>query len=149
MQEQSATRAYAYILLTLGGVILMGLGLYFVFIRPPLLPEDPRYMGTTLAEIQSTLPGLVVWLQRVFWVMGGYMFATGLLAVYVALTSFRQRTQGAAITVALSGLTSIGWMAVVNFMINSDFKWLILAFVFPWAVALALYGIEMRRSPRG
>ena len=32
-------------ILALGGIILMGLGLYFIFIRPPLLPEDPRYHG--------------------------------------------------------------------------------------------------------
>lgn len=53
-------------LLVFHGIILMGLGLYFVFIRPPLLPEDPRFMGTTLAEIQATVPGLLIWLRRVF-----------------------------------------------------------------------------------
>lgn len=42
------------------GVILMGLGLYFVFIRHALLPEDPRFMGTTPAEIQATVPGLLI-----------------------------------------------------------------------------------------
>jgi hypothetical protein len=45
-------------LLVFNGIILMGLGLYFVFIRPTLLPEDPRLMGTTLVEIQATMPGL-------------------------------------------------------------------------------------------
>ena len=40
------------------GVWLIGLGLYFAVMRPPLLPEDPRFMGTTLAQIHSapTLP---------------------------------------------------------------------------------------------
>ena len=63
--------------LALSGFILMGLGLYFIFIRPPLLPEDPRFMGTSLDQIQSVIPGLLIWLRRVFWVMGGFMFATG------------------------------------------------------------------------
>ena len=62
--------------LALGGIILMGLGLYFIFIRPPLLPEDNRFMGMTVAQIQSTMPGLLTWLRRVFWVMGGYIFTT-------------------------------------------------------------------------
>ncbi len=128
--------------LALAGIILMGLGLYFVFLRPPLLPEDPRYMGTTLADIQTTLPGLLTWLRRVFWVMGGYMFATGLLTVYVALTSFRSRAKGAAVIVAIAGLASIGWMAVVNFLIASDFKWLLLAFVLPWGIGLGLHRFE-------
>lgn len=118
------------------GVILMGLGLYFVFIRPALLPEDPRFMGTTLAEIQATMPGLLTWLRRVFWVMGGFMFATGVLTTYIAVTAFQQLRRGARSIIALTSLTSIGWMATVNFMINSDFKWLLLAFNLPWIAAL-------------
>jgi hypothetical membrane protein len=137
---------YSAAMLALGGVILMLLGLYFALLRPPLLPEDPRFMGTSMTQIQQSLPGLLIWLRRVFWVMGGYMFATGLLTIYVALTSFRAHVRGAAVVVALSGLSSIGLMAAVNLMIASDFKWLILSFVIPWALALALYRRE-RSSP--
>ena len=125
--------------LTLGGVILIGLGLYFIFIRPALLPEDPRFMGTTLEQIRTAFPGLLLWLPRVFWVMGGYMISTGLLTCYLARTSFRSRTPGAAWVAALSGLTSIGLMVGVNFLINSDFKWLLLAFTAPWLAALWFY----------
>jgi len=128
------------------GVILMGLGLYFFFIRPPLLPEDPRYIGTTLAEIQATLPGLLIWLRRVFWVMGGFMFTGGLLTTYIAVTAFQQLARGARSVIALAGLTSIGWMVVVNFMIDSDFKWLLLAFSLPWVVALVLSWRESRQA---
>lgn len=39
-------------------------------------------------------------------------------------------------------MTSIGWMAVVNFFINSDFMWLILSLTIPWVVALVLYWKE-------
>ena len=131
--------------LVFNGVILMGLGLYFIFIRPPLLPEDPRFMGTTLAEIQATAPGLLIWLHRVFWVMGGYIFTTGLLTAYIAFTAFPQLTRGARFVVAQAGLTSIGWMAIVNFMIDSDFKWLLLAFNLPWIVALV---VAWRESPQ-
>ncbi len=135
-------RPYSATVLALGGVILMLLGLYFALLRPPLLPEDPRFMGTSMTQIQQSLPGLLIWLRRVFWVMGGYMFATGLLTLYVALTSFRARVRGAAVVGAFSGLSSIGLMAVVNLMIASDFKWLILSFVIPWALPLTLYWIE-------
>ena len=128
--------------LALGGAILMALGLYFAFLRPPLLPEDPRFMGSSLAQVQEALPGLSLWLRRVFWVMGGYIFATGLLTVYLALTAFRSRARGAASVVAVSGLASIGLMVVVNFVIASDFRWLILSFALPWAVALVLHRIE-------
>ena len=139
-------RPYSATVLALGGAILMILGLYFVFLRPPLLPEDPRFMGTSMAQIQMSVPGLLIWLRRVFWVMGGYMFATGLLTIYIALTSFRDRFRGAPVVVAISGLTSIGLMATVNLLITSDFRWLILSFVVPWALALALYRSE-RSAP--
>ena len=126
-------------MLALGGAVLMLLGVYFIFVRPPLLPEDPRAMGTTLAQVEAAIPGLAGWLRRVFWVMGGFMFTTGLLTFCVALTSFRARVRGVAGVMALAGLASIGLMAVVNFMIVSDFKWLTLSFVLPWALALGLY----------
>ena len=135
-------RPYSATALALGGTILAILGLYFLFLRPPLLPEDLRSMGTSLTQVQATTPGLLIWLRRVFWVMGGYMFATGLLTLYVAITSFRTRVRGVAGIVGLAGLTSIGWMAVVNFIIGSDFKWLILILVFPWILALVLYHVE-------
>lgn len=135
-------RPYSATVLAFGATTVMILGLYFIFVRPPLLPEDPRSMGTSLAEIQATVPGLLIWIRRVFWVMGGYMFATGLLTFYIAVTAFRTRARGIAGVVMLAGLTSIGWMAVVNFIIASDFKWLILSFFLVWALALLLYGLE-------
>ncbi|HLO14120.1 MAG TPA: hypothetical protein VK206_04765 [Anaerolineales bacterium] len=157
------TKPYASsILLALNGIILMGLGLYFVFLRPALLPEDPRFMGTTLAEIQASLSGLLVWLRRVFWVtlapdahplapparagVGGFILATGLLLLYLAQTTFRAHLTSARLMVALAALGSIGWMAVVNFMIASDFKWLLLTFNLPWISALVLSLGERRKS---
>lgn len=61
-----SARPYGSIALVCGGVIVGGLGPYFVFMRPPLLPEDPRFMGASLADIEATLPGLSAWLRRVF-----------------------------------------------------------------------------------
>lgn len=141
MNVQSiATRA-----LVLGGVILMGMGVYFAFLRPPLLPEDLRYMGATISQIRTALPGLEPWLARVFTVLGGYMFATGLLTVYVAATVFRTGRLSTLAVIAISGLASIGWMAITNFVIDSDFKWALLAFTLPWVVALVLAWLGERK----
>ena len=118
------------------GVLFMGLGLYFVFIRPPLLPEDPRFMGASLADIQGAVPGLLIWLRRVFWVLGGFMFAMGLLTIYIARIAVLHRTRAGRLVVGLASLTSIGWMTIVNFMIASDFKWLLLGFNLPRILAL-------------
>ena len=75
-------KPYASIVLSLAGIILAGMGLYFIFIRPPLLPEDLRYMGSTLQNVNDNIPGLSNWLQKVFWVMGGYIFTIGLLTIF-------------------------------------------------------------------
>lgn len=140
-------RPWASRVLALGGLILIGLGLYFIVARPALLPEDPRYMGTTLPAIRASVPGLEPWLEKVFWVMGGYMIATGLLTGTLALTAVREGRRGVAIVVAATGLVSIGWMATVNFLLDSDFKWLLLAVALLWPVALVLMRLEGARSP--
>ena len=74
--------------------------------------------------------------------MGSYIFTAGLLTVFISLTSFRKRLSGAFGIVAVSGISSIGSMAVVNFIIGSDFKWLLLIFSLPWAIALILYRLH-------
>ena len=132
--------------LALGGIILIGIGLYFIFLRPPLLPEDARYIGSTLEGIQTAMPGLFRWLQKVFWVLGGYIFTVGLFTVYIAFSSFQARTRAVFPVIAFAGLSSIGWMTVVNFIINSDFKWLLIVSAIPWAAALILYRIEGERK---
>src|SRR4029079_10000531 len=104
-----------------------GVGIYFLFLRPPLLPEDIRYIGLTQSELQSVGPRLTSSLSHVFHVMGGYVAATGLLALPLASTSFRDHRAAAAAGAGLAGGLSIGLMAVVNFMIHSDFKWVLLA----------------------
>ena len=129
-------RGLAQISLGLGGLVLMGMGAYFAFLRPPLLPEDARYVGASLAQIQSAIPGFLPWVSRVFAVLGGYLFATGMLTAYLAAASFRDTKPLPIAVLAISGLASIGWMAVTNFLIDSDFKWLLLAFVLPWLVAV-------------
>ena len=77
-------KPYSASFLTLGGFLLAGMGIYFVFFRPPLLPEDSNYIGVTSSAIQNSIPGVSIWLQKVFRVMGGYIFTTGLLTMYVA-----------------------------------------------------------------
>ena len=135
-------KPYSASLLTLAGIVLMGIGFYFVFLRPTLLPEDLRYIGPTLSVTDNNVPELSGWLKRVFWVMGGYIFTTGFLLAYIAVTSFRTRTHGALFVATIAGFTSIGFMTVVNFIIGSDFKWTLLALTFPWAISLILYRLH-------
>ena len=132
-------KPYSASLLKIGGFLIAARGIYFVFLRPSLLPEDLRYMNTSSLVVQNNIPDLSAWLQKVFWVMGGFIFTTGLLIIYVAQTTFRTRKHGAFIIVLIAGITSIGSMTIVNFILHSDFKFTLLAFTLPWIISLILY----------
>jgi hypothetical protein len=144
-----SARSYGAWLLGLCALVLMGMGLYFVAVRPPLLPEDVRGIGATPAALEAVAPGLTWWLRRVFWVLGGYLFTTGLLTLYVTMTALRARARGAPTVMAIAGMTSIGWMAAVNVMIDSDYKWLLLGAALLWTVGVALAGWDTRRTATG
>ena len=69
------------------GLWLIALGLYFLFLRPALLPEDPAFMGSSLEAIRSAIPGLERWLGHVFNVMGGFMISAGTVTIQCANNS--------------------------------------------------------------
>lgn len=125
-------------ILTACGVALVLIGGFFLAVRPPLLPEDARFMGSTAQHIVDAVPALSIWLRRVFWVLGGYVATTGILVVYVANTGVRSGSAGALAVVALAGVTSVGWMTAVNFMIDSDFRWALLSLDGLWVIGLVL-----------
>lgn len=117
----------------------MGIGFYFIFLRPPLLPEDYSYIGTSEA-INNDIPGLVVWLRKVFIVLGGYIFSAGLLMPSLEMNNGQEkRTPSLFIVILVTGLSSIGLMTIINFIIDSDFKWLLLVLALPWPFSLASY----------
>jgi hypothetical protein len=116
----------------LAGVSLAGLGLYFILLRPRLLPEDLRFMGRSSSEIEEFVPRLGPWLRRVFTVFGGHAFAAGSLTVFVAATDVRQGHPWAVVALAFTGLASMGLMAVVNFNLKSDYRWVLLAMAGLW-----------------
>jgi hypothetical protein len=123
-------------LLAAAGAIIAGIGLYFIVLRPALLPEDVHYMRLSAAEIEAVGPRLAVWLTHVFRVLGGYALATGVLLIALAATAFRARHPVAAAGALIGGASSIGLMSVVNFMIDSDFKWSLLACALVWALSM-------------
>ena len=123
------------------GLWLVALGLYFVFLRPALLPEDPSYIGTSLEAIRAAVPGLERWLGHVFKVLGGFMVATGALTVLAAWRWLAKRERGtfAALAVAVAGAAGVGLMSATNFLLQSDFRWLLLLPALSWLFGLACY----------
>jgi hypothetical protein len=119
------------------GVILASIGVFFILLRPSLLPEDLRYLGESLSQIDGDVPQLQRWLQRVFIAMGGQALAAGGLTVYVAATGVRDGRTSAVVALAFAGVAATGIMAVINFAIRSDFRWMLLGLLTLWGVATA------------
>ena len=84
--------------------ILMGIGLYFELFPPPLLLEDVRSIVTSFTKIQDNIPHFLTWLNNVF---GCIYFTSGLLTLYVAVTSFRTRARGVTSVMAFAGFTPL------------------------------------------
>jgi len=114
------------------------MGLYFVIVRPPMLPEDFNFIHTNETVINDDPPGLLIWLKKVFIVLGGYIVASGVLLLYLSLNETNKQTNAWFITTLIACVSSIGLMTVVNFVIDSDFKWLLLLFNVPWLTSLGL-----------
>ena len=109
-------KPYSASILACGGFLLLAMGVYFVFLRPPLLAEDLAYLDTTWQNTKEHLPGLLIWLPKVFWVLGGYIFSAGLLTIFISFTSFRARANGTFGMAAVADITSIGNMTVLSFI---------------------------------
>ena len=121
------------------GLWLTALGLYFIFIRPALLPEDLRFMNVSLAQVRAGVPGLEGWLHKVFTVMGGFMAGTGVLTVFVAAAAMPSRLRGASWALAVTGLLTVALMSATNFALQSEFRWLLLVPAVVWLAGLVFH----------
>jgi len=124
------------------GTWLVGLGFYFIVLRPPLLPEDMRFMGTTIEHVRSALPGLEGWLGKVFTIMGGFVAGTGVLMVFVARTTVPSGARGTGFVVAVAGVLTVALMSATNFVLQSDFRWVLLVPPLVWLTGLVVYGMR-------
>ena len=139
MKAPAKNRPVSTWMLIACGVWLVGLGFYFILLRPPLLPEDPRFMGTSVEQIRATVPGLEGWLKNVFRVMGGFMAGAGVLTVFVAAVAMPLRLKGTSWALAISGALTVVLMSATNFALQSDFRWLLLVPALVWLAGLAFH----------
>ncbi|MBO1006930.1 MULTISPECIES: hypothetical protein [Acidovorax] len=121
------------------GLWMFLLGVYFILLRPALLPEDPRFMGTTIETLRAAAPGLEGWLGHVFNVMGGFMVAAGTMTILVAWRFLVRRAPGTLLALAIAGASGVALMSATNFLLHSDFRWLLLVPVLLWLAGLVCY----------
>ena len=130
------------------GLWLIALGLYFMFLRPALLPEDPAFIGSPLEAIRTAIPGLERWLGHVFNVMGGFMIAAGALTRFLAWRFLSRREPGTFAILLVAGAASVALMSATNFLLNSNFRWLLLLPALLWLAGLLCYLRENGTSVR-
>lgn len=137
--EAAPCRPLASTLIGLWGLYQVVAGLYFIFVRPSVLPEDLRAAATTLEALRVAAPEFESWLHRVFWVLGGQMAGIGVLLIGAAIRIDRDSRPGKTdiIVFGAAGLFSVLLMSGVNFAIHSDFRWLLVAPVFLWLSSMA------------
>lgn len=121
------------------GLWMILLGIYFVLLRPALLPEDPRFMGTSIEALRTAAPGLERWLGHVFNVMGGFMVAAGTMTILVAWRFLAERAPGTLLALAVAGASGVALMSATNFLLRSDFRWFLLVPVLLWLAGLVCY----------
>lgn len=121
------------------GLWMILLGVYFILLRPALLPEDPRFMGTSLEALRAAAPGLEAWLGHVFNVMGGFMVTAGTMTILVAWRFLARRASGTLLALTVAGAFGVTLMSATNFLLHSDFRWLLLAPALLWLVGLVCY----------
>jgi peptidoglycan/LPS O-acetylase OafA/YrhL len=121
------------------GVWHVGLGLYFIFVRPALLPEDIRYIAADVKTLQAAAPHLADWLDKVFTVMGGFMAGAGVLIAYFGWMILPSRPRWATLVLVLAGALTLVLMSAVNFALHSDFRWLLAAPPLVWFAGVWAY----------
>jgi hypothetical protein len=66
------------------------------------------------------------------------------LTVALAATGYRQRRATAVALVVAAGISGMGLMALTNFVIGSDFRWLLLGLTALWVASLVCFVLEAR-----
>ena len=94
--------------------------------------------------LRAAAPGLERWLGHVFDVMGGVMVAAGALTMLVAVRAVAVRARGTLMALSVAGAASVALMSATNFMLHSDFRWLLLAPALLWLTGLLRYLWEGR-----
>jgi hypothetical protein len=120
--------------LLLLGVLTVGTGVYFMLVRPPLLPEDLHFIGLAADAIPPAVPP---WLSIVFRTWGGFVMGFGLCLLGQAGYFLTHREGWIRCGTALGVLIAFGSFLASNIQLRSDFLWFI-ALLFAVALSVAL-----------
>jgi hypothetical protein len=124
-------------------LLTVALGVYMAVLRPPLLPEDMRFLGVTPSSLP---PSLLRWLSIVFATWGAFIIAFGIVLFGVASALRTARTDVLRWATALALMIAFGRFLWSNLVLQSDFLWFI-ALVFLVSLGAAVT-LAVRRPGR-
>ncbi|MGQ4274198.1 hypothetical protein [Terrihabitans sp. B22-R8] len=105
-------------LLTILGVLALGTGIYFLGIRPTLLPEDIRFTGIDAATLPQPF---LDWLGIVFRTWGGFITGFGIVIIGIGFATFVGDTKWLRYGTAAGILVAFGRFAYSNVVISGDY----------------------------
>jgi hypothetical protein len=105
-------------LLGLLGVSTLGTGLYFLFVRPAMLPEDFRFTGLGPELLPARMSE---WLRIVFRTWGGFMVGFGVVLMGVAVYLVTARKVLLRWAVAAGLVVAFGRFLISNLALRSDY----------------------------
>ena len=133
--------ALSGILLLVLGLLTMGTAVFFLVLRPALLPEDIRHTGIDPGTLP---PAFLEWLGTVFRTWGGFIAGFGVLLLGIGGFLLSGRARCLYWATAIGADVAIGRFLFSNILLDSDFLWFISA-LFALAAATAI-SLLLRRG---
>lgn len=123
------------------GVLTIGTAMFFLVLRPPLLPEDIRHTGI---DVGTLPPAFLDWLGIVFRTWGGFIAGFGIVLLGIGTFTLTGRTRWLHWSTAAAVLVAFGRFLFSNIVLSSDFLWFI-SLLFLLAVGTAAM-LALRRG---
>ena len=133
--------ALSGILLLVLGLLTMGTAVFFLVLRPALLPEDIRHTGIDPGTLP---PAFLEWLGTVFRTWGGFIAGFGVLLLGIGGFLLSGRARCLYWATAIGAVVAFGRFVFSNILLDSDFLWFISA-LFALAAATAI-SLLLRRG---
>lgn len=124
-------------------IVTAAVGIYFMALRPALLPEDLRFAHLETGDVPAPL---LPWIRIVFRTWGGFVVGLGVLLLGQGIAVYTNRSGWSRGGTAVGVVFAFGSFLVSNIQLGSDFIWFI-GLLFAFALAVAC--IVLRRSANG
>jgi len=104
------------------GVLTVGTAVFFLTLRPPLLPEDIRHTGIDPSGLP---PAFLDWLRIVFRTWGGFVAGFSIVLLGIGTFMLTGRARWLYWATAAGIVVAFGLFFISNVILASDFLWFI------------------------